>query len=74
MVIIRVIWRGRTSDLRGDPNSTIIGSRRDLKLHIFGAEGAENFEKMKGLKEKLALLWSFKRKFGQILINIIVSN
>ena len=64
MVIIRVIWRGRTSDLRGDPNSTIIGSRRDLKLHIFGAEGAENFEKMKGLKEKLALFGDLRENFA----------
>ena len=39
----------------GDPNSTKIGSRSDLKLHVFGAKGAENFEKMKVFKGKLAL-------------------
>ena len=41
--------------LRGDPNSTKIGCRRDLKLHTFGAEGAEIFEKMKVFKGKMAL-------------------
>ena len=28
---------------------------RDLKLKIFGAEGADNFKMIKGFKEKLAL-------------------
>ena len=37
-----------------DPNSTKIGSRWDLKLHIFGAEDTENFEeKNKISKETL---------------------
>ena len=48
-----ILWG--TLAQRGDPNSTKIGSRRDLKLHIFGAEGAENFEKIKVFKGKLAL-------------------
>ena len=51
--------------LRGDPNSTKIGSRRDLKLHIFGAEGAENFEKMKVFKEKLALFGVLRENFAK---------
>ena len=42
-------------DFRGDPNSSKIGFRRDLKLHTFDAEGAENFEKMKVFKGKIAL-------------------
>ena len=37
----------------------------DLKLQIFGAEDAENFLKIKVLKENW-YFWSFKRKFGQI--------
>ena len=45
---------------------------RDIKLHIFGAEGAENFEKFRVFKEKSAIFWSFKGKFGQILINIVI--
>ena len=47
-------WGGGIRPLRGegDPNSTKIGSRRELKLYIFGAE---HFEKIKGFKEKLAL-------------------
>ena len=49
----------------GDPNSTKIGSRRDLKLHIFGAKGAENFEKMKGFKEKLALFGVLRENFAK---------
>ena len=40
----------------------------DIKLQIFRTEGAENFEKFKIFKEKLAIIWSFKGKFGQILI------
>ena len=54
---IRVFFGGGEggSALRGGPNSTKIGSRRDLKLHTFGAEGAENFEKMKVFKGKMAL-------------------
>ena len=38
-----VFWR--TSVQRKDPNSTKIGSRRDLKLQIFGAEDAENLKR-----------------------------
>ena len=45
---------------------------RDIKLQIFGAEGAENFEKFRVFREKSAIFWSFKGKFGQILINIVI--
>ena len=38
----------------GGGNSTKIESRRDLKLHIFSAKGAENFERIKVFKEKCA--------------------
>ena len=44
------------------------------KLQIFGAEGAENLEKIRVFKEKLTIFWSFKGKFGQILINIVILN
>ena len=54
-IIIRGILGG-ISAFRGDPNSTEIGSRRDLKLRIFSAEGAENFESIKVCKEKLTFL------------------
>ena len=47
---------------------------RDLKLQIFGAKGAENFEKMIGSIGKLALFWSFRGKFGQIWINMVILN
>ena len=56
---------GGGSALRGGANSTKIGSRRDLKLHIIGAEGAENFEKMKGFKEKLALFGVLRENFAK---------
>ena len=46
-ILAEVFWGGPWP-LGGDPNSTKIGSRRDLKLHILGAEGAENFEKNGG--------------------------
>ena len=46
-------FQGGPWPLGGDPNSTKIGSRRDLKLHIFGAEGGENLEKMKVFNAKL---------------------
>ena len=49
----------------GDPDSTKIGSRSDLKLHIFGAEGAENFAKMKGFKEKLTLFGVLRENFAK---------
>ena len=41
---------------KGGPQLQKFGSRRDLKLQINGAEGAENFEKLKDLNAKLALL------------------
>ena len=44
----------------------------DIKLQIFGAEGAENFKKFRVLREKSAIFWSFKGKFGQILIDIVI--
>ena len=44
----------------------------DLKLQIFGAECAENFEKFRIFKGKSAISWSFKGKFGQILIDIVI--
>ena len=34
----------------------------DIKLQIFGAEGAENFEKLRVLREK----WSFLEFYGKI--------
>ena len=54
MIPYQSYWGG-TSALRGGPQLHKIGSRRDLKLHIFGAEGAENFDIMKSFLEKLAL-------------------
>ena len=42
----------------------------DIKLQIYGAEAAENFGKFRVFKEKSAIFWSFKGKFGQILINL----
>ena len=43
-----------------------------IKLQILGAEGAENFENCRGFKEKLAIFWSFKGKFGQLSINKVI--
>ena len=65
---------GGTSTKRGGPQLQKIRVWRDLKLQIFGAEGAENFEKMKGFSGKLALFWSFRGKFGQIWINMVILN
>ena len=61
---IRGIW-GATSAQKGDPNSTKIGARRDLKLQIFGAEGAEIFETMKVFKGKLALFRVLRENLAQ---------
>ena len=43
----------------------------DIKLKIFGAEGAENFEKNRFLR-KIGIFLRFMGKFGQILINIVI--
>ena len=43
-----VVFLGGTSTKRGGPQLQKNRVWRDLKLQIFGAEGAENFEKFKG--------------------------
>ena len=50
----------------GDPNSKKNRLFWDIKLQIFGAEGAENFEKLRVLREKLSffgVLWENLTKF-----------
>ena len=47
----------------GDPNSKKIGIFGGIKLQIFGAEGAENFEKLRFLME----IWLF---FGVLSENL----
>ena len=42
------------------------------KVQIFGAKGAENFEKIEVFKEKLTIFCSFRGKFGRILIDIVI--
>ena len=42
-----------------------------MKLQIFGTKGAGNFENFKNFKDN-RLFWTFKGKFGQILINIVI--
>ena len=42
------------------------------KVQIFGAEDAENFEKIVVFNEKLAVFCTFGRKFDQILIDIVI--
>ena len=72
MIIVNssvVVWG--TSTKRGTPTQKN-WVWRDLKLQIFGAEGAENFQKFKGFKENLALFWSFRGKFDQIWINMSI--
>ena len=43
----------------------------DIKLQIFGTKDAENFQKL-GILRKNWLFWSFKGKFDQILIIIVI--
>ena len=64
-------WGG--SALLGDPDSQNIGSRRNLKIQIFGDEVAENFEN-KGFWGKIDAFVIFWGKFGRVLINIVFLN
>ena len=50
---------------RGDPFGHKTPNFWDIKLQIFGAEGAENFEKMKDFKEKLALFGDLRENFAK---------
>ena len=52
-MIIRDFFEGRPPAHRG-ANSQSLGFLRH-KTPIFGAEGAENFEKCRGFKEKFAI-------------------
>ena len=70
-----IIFRGSLGgglDQKGGPQLQKNRVWKDLKLQIFGAKGAENFEKFKGFKENLALFWSFRGKFDQIWINMSI--
>ena len=53
-----IIW-GETPAPGGDPNSKKFGIFGGIKLQIFGAEGAENFEKLRFLMENYWLLLEF---------------
>ena len=56
---------------KGDPKSKKIRLFLDIKHQIFGADGAQNFEKLRVLSKNWPF-WSFVGKFDQILINIVI--
>ena len=65
---------GGDLDQKGGPQLQKIRDFWDIKLQIFGAEGAENFEKFRVFREKSAIFWSFKGKFGKIWTNSVISH
>ena len=70
MIIIRV-FLGGDPPTGGGPLLQKIRDFSDIKLQIFGAKGAENFENCRCFR-KFWLFFSFKGKFAQILINIVI--
>ena len=64
--LFQSIFWGETPRPGGDPLGHKTPNFWDIKFQIFGAEGAENFEKFRVIKEKSAIFWSLRKNLVKL--------